>query len=240
MKRGPSRATAFLGKGRFAAPEVKKEGPGIFRSPCVEESLTSVDLELVIHREGSRYAVRAHPGDDLVTFVVYVSQQRNVPVFHDDTDRGIDPQGVPLHGGISIDASVELRAQTRIEEREGKHLDLIIDALDTFDAFRRLASLIFHDWLGYLAAQRHRSVGIDRECHVVEHVAVGQHVQFMLNLLFNSCGSLLLRSEGALGNKGHTQHPQTQNESSQFHSSAFHLLLFAHICANTGGKWKLL
>src|SRR5215471_3116343 len=187
---------------RYAPVGGKKRAPEIFRSPCVEETLASVDLELVVYREDSRYAVRLHAGDDLVAFVVHVTQQRDVPVFHDDADWRVHSQGVTLHARITIDAAVKLRPKACIEERDRKHLDLIIYVLDALDSLRRLARLVLHDRLSDLAGQRHRPAGIDGERHVVEHVAVGQHVQFMPYLLFNSCGPPLLRGRGALDNKG--------------------------------------
>src|SRR6186997_863646 len=113
------------------------------------------DLQIVGDGEDSEDAVRHDVGDVPGSRVGDHSFKSDVAVLDDDAYRRVGAEGVPVHGGLSVDRAGNRNADLVVEGREWQYLNLVVHAGDPFELCHALLGL------GLQCRARYLSVEVD-------------------------------------------------------------------------------
>src|SRR5581483_3298751 len=104
------------------------------------------NLEIVLHREDTRYLVGAHAGHLLVTLAVHHARQHGVAVHHHDADRLLRIDGVLGELRIAVDGVIQVPADAPVVRRHRCDLNLVDNVANTGRVLDHAKGIVFVDW----------------------------------------------------------------------------------------------
>src|SRR6185312_15735459 len=160
----------------------KRQPRGPTNLLAVTLTAVSGDLQIVGHREDTRYTIGSQVSDIFVGLAVDNALQGNVAVIHDDVNGWVDAHAVALQHRISIDGSHRAPAYRIIEARKRQDLNLIDDLLHALDTLHHVLSVGFQHWPHDISIKSY-GVAVNGVAQIVKNRIVGQHEQLVTDLL---------------------------------------------------------
>src|SRR5260221_6773457 len=143
-------------------------------------SMTAADHQIILHLKNVWHAVSAQAGEILVRLAVDNAFEADVPIFHDDVNRGHGGPSVFGEHRVAVDGAIERVAQLVIHRRRGQYIDVVGHAGNAVDALDRSFGVRLERGTRYLVLERD-VVAIDFERQVIENGVVGKKEKLMAN-----------------------------------------------------------
>src|SRR5258706_187755 len=142
--------------------------------------MTAANYQIVLHLKNVWHAVSAHAGEILVRLAVDNTLKTDMPIFHDDVNRGHGRPSVFGEHRVTVDGAIERVAQLVIHRRGGQYLNVVGHAGNALDALDRGFGVRLERGTGHLALERD-VIAVYFERQVVENGVVGKKEKLVAN-----------------------------------------------------------